>query len=437
MPHDLFTNAGDVNREQHAPLAWKLRPRNLDEVVGQEHLTGDHGVIRAMLKGKVRSIILHGPAGTGKTTLARIVADKASLSFIELSAIDSGVKEVRAVAERAREQWNLHGRGTLLFLDEIHRFNRAQQDVLLPFVENGTLVLFGATTENPWISINRALLSRCLLLEVKVLNRAAIKAILDSAWERREIWWREEGRVEEGVFEQISAQVGGDGRFALALLEQMTLLADAKGERILDLSLLNQVINSSRHYHDRMGDMHYDITSAFIKSMRGSDPDAALYWFGRLLKGGTDPRYVMRRILVHAAEDVGLANPMALVVAQAAWTALESVGFPEARIPMAEAVLYIASSPKSNSVVQALAKLDEALEKYPQSEVPSYLRDSHYRSESSKTPYLYPHAYPGHYVAQAYLPSDVGDLTLYRATDQGLERDVKEYLQFLHRKVSD
>ncbi len=434
MPNDLFSNAGELSREQHAPLAWKLRPRNLNEVVGQEHLTGPKGVLHSMLNGKVRSIILHGPAGTGKTTLARIVAEKANLSFIELSAIDSGVKEVRTIAERARQQWNLHGRGTLLFLDEIHRFNRAQQDVLLPFVEDGTLVLFGATTENPWISINRALLSRCLLLELRVLKHDAIQAILSRAWERRKDWWREDGRIEEGIFEQISVQVGGDGRFALSILEQMSLLADAVSSQLLDQALLSQVTNTSRHYHDRMGDMHYDITSAFIKSMRGSDPDAALYWFGRLLTGGTDPKYVMRRIMVHAAEDVGLANPMALVIAQAAWTALETVGLPEARIPMAEAVIYIASAPKSNSVVEALEKLDKALENYPQSSVPSNLRDTHYNGSAPiNTPYLYPHAYPGHYVLQPYLPDEIGELNLYHASDQGLEKEVKEYLQSLHR----
>ncbi|MCL5014037.1 MAG: replication-associated recombination protein A [Firmicutes bacterium] len=437
MPNDLFTSAGEASREQNAPLAWKLRPRSLDEVIGQEHLSGPHGVIRSMLKGQVRSIIFHGPAGTGKTTLARIVAEKARLSFIELSAIDSGVKEVRSISERAREQWNLHGRGTLLFLDEIHRFNRAQQDVLLPFVEDGTLVLFGATTENPWISINRALLSRCLLLEVRALDQEAVKAILNRAWERRKSWWHQDGRIEDGVVDRISVRVGGDGRLALSILEQMTLLAEAQGSRLLDNALLDQVMNSSRHYHDRMGDMHYDLTSAFIKSMRGSDPDAALYWFGRLLVGGTDPRYVMRRILIHAAEDVGLADPMALVVAQSAWTALEAVGLPEARIPMAEAVLYIASAPKSNSVVAALSKLDEALEKYPQSDVPPYLRDSHYHSPLPNAPYLYPHAYPRHYVSQRYLPDEIGELSLYHATDQGLEKEGRKYLQSLHGKGSE
>lgn len=433
MSQDLFAGAGETSREQHAPLAWKLRPRSLDDVAGQEHLTGPHGIIRAMLEGTtVRSSIFHGPAGAGKTTLARIVADNADLLFVELSAIDSGVKEVRQVADKARERWDLHGRGTLLFLDEIHRFNRAQQDVLLPFVENGTLILFGATTENPWISINRALLSRCLLLEVKPLSLEAIRTILERAWNRRQEWWHGDAQVEAGVLDEIASRSGRDGRFALSLLEQMALLADARRMRSLDISVLERVTESSRHYHDRMGDMHYDLTSAFIKSMRGSDPDAALYWFGRLLVGGTDPRYVMRRIMVHAAEDVGLADPMALVIAQAAWTALESVGLPEARIPMAQAVLYIATAPKSNSVVEALGNLDTLLEQHPQSEVPPHLRDTHYSAKTGPTGYLYPHEFPFHYVNQHYLPDEIDHASLYNPSEQGVEKRAKNYLQSLH-----
>ncbi|WP_028963115.1 replication-associated recombination protein A [Sulfobacillus thermosulfidooxidans] len=431
---DLFASAGANSREQHAPLAWKLRPRTLEEVAGQEHLTGPHGIIRSMLKGQVRSIIFHGPAGTGKTTLARIVAEQVGLSFVELSAIDSGVKEIRTVADQARERWNLNGKGTLLFLDEIHRFNRAQQDVLLPFVEDGTLVLFGATTENPWISINRALLSRCLLLEVKPLTSRAVIAILERAWTRRGEWWHPDGQRDPEVFEAIAERVGGDGRFALSVLEQMAILADAKASRVLSMAHLDEVMTSSRHYHDRMGDLHYDLTSAFIKSLRGSDPDAALYWFGRLLAGGTDPRYIMRRMMVHAAEDVGLADPMALVVATAAWTALEAVGLPEARIPMAQAVLYIAAAPKSNSVVKALGKLDEVLKRYPQSEVPSYLRDHHFGERTLHEGYRYPHDFPNHYVDQRYLPWDMDNIQIFEGSDQGQEKMLIKDLETRRRQ---
>ena len=433
VSHDLFTQAGESSREEQAPLAWKLRPRSLDDVAGQEHVTGSGGILRAMAASKMRSVIFHGPAGTGKTTLARILAENAHFVFVPLSAIDSGVKEVRMEAERARERWKMNATGTLIFIDEIHRFNRSQQDVLLPFVEDGTMVLFGATTENPWVSINRALLSRCLLVELKALTPEALLNILSRAWGMRLNWWHE-GEVAEDLFSRIGERVGGDARLALGTLEQMTLIADARGTALLDEPLLDAVMASSAHYHDRAGDSHYDVTSAFIKAMRGSDPDAALYWFGRLLIGGTDPRYVMRRILVHAAEDVGLADPMALVMAQAAWTALEAVGLPEARIPMAEAVLYIATAPKSNTVVSSLARLDDALERWPQSSVPDYLRDKHYSSgEKSAVPYRYPHNFPQHFVEQAYLPDDLQGTTLYIPSDQGLEQERARRLADLRR----
>ncbi|WP_173677081.1 replication-associated recombination protein A [Sulfobacillus sp. hq2] len=422
VSYDLFAQSGDKSREAQAPLAWKLRPRTLDDVIGHEHLTGPQGLLRSLVASSLRSVIFHGPAGTGKTTLARILADQTHAAFAALSAIDIGVKEIRQEAERAKERWQLRGSGTVVFIDEIHRLNRSQQDVLLPFVEDGTFVLIGATTENPWVSINRALLSRCLLIELKTLKVEAIVQILERAWALRMTWWHE-GAIDDGLFHQIAERVGGDARLALSTLEHMALLADTVPTNVLTIALGDRVLASSVHYHDRAGDAHYDLTSAFIKSMRGSDPDAALYWFGRLLAGGTDPRYVMRRILVHAAEDVGLADPMALVVAQAAWTALEAVGLPEARIPMAQAVLYIASAPKSNSVVTALAELDSALERWPQAAVPSYLRDKHYAPMGASAPlYQYPHDFPMHYVDQAYLPDEMAGLRLYHPSDQGSER---------------
>jgi putative ATPase len=430
---DLFSQAGDDSREAQAPLAWKLRPRNLDDVMGQEHLTGAGGILRAMAAGKVRSTIFQGPAGTGKTTLARMMAERVGYAFVPLSAVDSGVKEVRQAAEQARQRWALHGSGTLLFIDEIHRFNRSQQDVLLPFVEDGTVVLFGATTENPWVSLNHALLSRCALVQLKPLTPEALVKILDRAWALRSKWWHEGSLVDE-VFPLIAERSGGDARLALSTLEQMAGLADSRGTGLLDMDLLNAVLSSSVHYHDRAGDAHYDVTSAFIKSIRGSDPDAALYWFGRLLAGGTDPRYIMRRVLVHAAEDVGLADPMALVMAQAAWTALEAIGLPEARIPMAEAVLYLATSPKSNSVVSALARLDDALERWPQSPVPEYLRDKHYTPAGHAPGYLYPHNFPEHFVEQSYLSPDIEGLRLYQPTVQGSEGARTAYQEALHKR---
>ncbi|PSR24106.1 MAG: replication-associated recombination protein A [Sulfobacillus acidophilus] len=432
MPGDLFSDWGDERRREAAPLPSRLRPTTLDEVVGQEHLTGDEGILTAMARGPLRSSIFYGPPGTGKTTVAQILSRQQNLAYVALSAVASGIAEIRKVADQAHERWDLLGRGTVLFLDEIHRFSKSQQDVLLPYVEDGLFVLLGATTENPWVSLNNALLSRCLLIEFRALTPASIEKLLNRVWDRRTAWWHE-ASVQPSVFAAIAHRVAGDARLALTVVERLTVLADGRQATQITEEMLQAVWQDFAHYYDAQGDLHYDFASAFIKSIRGSDPDAALYWMGRMLKGGEDPRFIVRRLLIHAAEDVGLADPMALVVAHAASWALETVGLPEARIPMAQAVLYLSMAPKSNSVVQALEALDEALKRWPDEPVPQELRDRHYNPRIT-APYRYPHTAPDHFLPDAHLPLALLGLELYHPSNQGQEATSADRLQKWRRR---
>ncbi|MCY0881581.1 MAG: AAA family ATPase, partial [Firmicutes bacterium] len=314
---DLFAQAGQKDQERQAPLAWQLRPQRLEELVGQQHLTQDGGILRTMWRQGLRSAVFYGPPGTGKTSAARILAESAQKSFCALSAMDTGSKDIREKAQEAIARMQAYGRGTVLFIDEIHRLNRAQQDGLLPYVENGTFVLLAATTENPWVSLQPALLSRILPIEFYALTPAAIRQLLKNVWQSHEQWWPQ-GSISEEAQAMIAQKAGGDARQAIGLLEQSALLAQDVQVSQISLEIVQKVLAGQVHYHDQSGQYHYDITSALIKSIRGSDPDAALYWFGRLLKGGTDPQYIMRRLLVHAAEDIGLADPQALILVQAA-----------------------------------------------------------------------------------------------------------------------
>lgn len=423
---DLFGAAGERDRDKMAPLSERMRPRTLAEVVGQDHLVGRGQVLARMAaERRLRSVILYGPPGSGKTTIARLLAAAGESAFVPLSAVEAGVAEVRRVVEAARERWRLEGRGTVVFLDEIHRFNKAQQDVLLPHVENGTLTLIGATAENPWVTIIPALLSRCLLLQIKALGREEVLTVLRRTLERR-AEWRPDARADEAVLTSIADRAGGDARLALNLLD-WTLLITPPGEAA-DAARVDQVWREAPHYHDRAGDRHYDRISAFIKSMRGSDPDAALFWFGVMLEGGEDPEFISRRLLIHAAEDVGMADPRALMVAASAHQALLAVGLPEARIPLAEAVLYIAMAPKSNSVVDALGKLDEAVSAHAGAEVPLPLQSPQYKG-GQVAGYRYPHDAPGHFLPDPHLPDEMAGLTLYRPSDQGEERELQERLK--------
>ena len=406
--------------ERDKPLAYRMRPRNLDELFGQEHILGEGKLLyRAIKADRINSLILYGPPGTGKTSIAQVIANQTKADYVRLNAVTSGVKELREVIEQARNNLILHNKRTILFIDEIHRFNKAQQDALLPAVEEGIIILIGATTENPYFEVNSPLLSRSRIFRLNPLSEEDIIAILKRALTDSERGLGEYNvEISDKDLKLIASLSEGDARTALNALELAVLTTppDQEGvirinEEIIAESLQKKVLN-----YDKDGDNHYDVVSAFIKSMRGSDPDAALFWLARMLEAGEDPKFIARRVIVHAAEDVGLADPMALLVAVAAARAVEFVGMPEAQIPLAEAVLYIATAPKSNSVCKGISAAMNYVRNNKTGAVPLHLRDASYRGAEKLghgLDYKYPHDYPGHYVRQQYLPDGLEDLKFY------------------------
>ncbi|NLO98472.1 MAG: replication-associated recombination protein A [Peptococcaceae bacterium] len=425
---DLFSASFDSKRV--APLADRMRPRTLDEFIGQKDILGPGKILRRAIEAdKITSLILYGPPGTGKTSLAQIIANKTSSHFIKINAVFSGVKEIREILEKAQERLHYYDQKTLVFCDEVHRFNKGQQDVLLPAVEQGIIVFIGATTENPYFEINSALLSRSTIFRFNPLTDEEIREGLNRALADQE---RGLGTYKiqispEAITHWID-HAAGDMRRALNALELAVLTTppNNNGVRVIDLSIAKESIQERHFRFDKKGDNHYDIISALIKSMRGSDPDAALYWLAVLLESGEDPRFIMRRIIVHASEDVGLADPMAMLQAHAAANALEWVGMPEARIPMAQAVLAIATAPKSNSVVTAIDKAMEYIRTHQAGPVPLHLRDAHYpgaKTFGHGEGYLYPHSYPGNWVQQEYLPPDAKNAKFYFPTNKGLDKN--------------
>jgi len=440
---DIF----DISREEklgrEAPLADRMRPRSLDEFVGQEHILGEGRLLRRAIEAdRLTSVILYGPPGTGKTTLAYIVTRYTEAHFEQVNAVTSGIKDLRRVVGEAQERLGMYGRRTVLFIDEIHRFNKAQQDALLPAVERGVVILIGATTENPFFEVNAPLISRSRVFELRPLENRHVRELVQRALVDSERGLGQYDVVlEPDALEHIVDIANGDARSALSALELAVLTTpeDAEGIRRVTLEVAEDSIQQRAVVYDRQGDNHYDTVSAFIKSMRGSDPDAALYWFVRMLRAGEDPRFVMRRIMVHAAEDVGLADPRALEVASAAAHALELIGLPEARIPMAEAVLYVSVAPKSNAVVEALARADRVMSDERAGSIPAHLRDASYRGAErlgAGKGYKYPHDYGG-YVEQGYLPRGLEGLKLYEPTDNGLEKRIAERLEHLRNKLGD
>ena len=398
------------------PLAERMRPRTLDDYVGQEHLVGENGLMRKMIEGgKISSFILWGPPGVGKTTLAEIVATTMKVPFYTLSAVTSGVKDVRDVIERAKKGSFFNNASPILFIDEIHRFSKSQQDSLLGAVERGVVTLIGATTENPSFEVIRPLLSRCQVYVLKPLDKEALQKILQHAIETDiELKKKHITLNETGALMRFS---GGDARKLLNILELIVESVEGDDIVITDKKVEDELQANPLAY-DKQGDMHYDIISAFIKSIRGSDPDAALYWMARMIEGGEDPQFIARRIVISAAEDIGLANPNALLLANAAFDAVMKIGWPEGRIPLAEAVVYLATSPKSNSAYMGINNAIEEVKKSGNQPVPMHIRNAPTKLMEQlgyHDGYKYPHDYPGNFTPQQYLPNAVADKRFWHA----------------------
>ena len=432
---DLFDYMRENTQKQEAPLASRLRPRTLDEIVGQKHILGkDKLLYRAIRADKLSSLIFYGPPGTGKTTIARVIANTTKADFTQLNATVAGKKDMEAVVNRAKDNLGMYGRKTILFVDEIHRFNKGQQDYLLPFVEDGTVILIGATTENPYFEVNGALLSRSVIFELKALEKSDILELIHRALTDKE---RGMGAYQVEITGEaadfLADIAGGDARSALNAIELGVLTTEPSGDgRIhLTLEVMSECIQKRTVRYDKTGDNHYDTISAFIKSMRGSDPDAAVYYLAKMIYAGEDERFIARRIMICASEDVGNADPMALTVAVSAALAVERIGFPEAQIILAQAASYVACAPKSNSAVNAISAAMESV-KTKRTSVPPHLQDAHYPGAGKLghgTGYKYAHDYPNHYVEQQYLPDEVLGEKFYELSDNGYEKQIKEHFK--------
>jgi putative ATPase len=419
---DLFSAAAEDRLRSSAPLAARLRPRTIDDVVGQDHLVGAGRPLRQLVeRDRLTSAIFWGPPGTGKTTLALAVAGSTARAFEQMSAVTAGVKDVREVIERARQRLGERGQGTILFLDEIHRFSKAQQDALLPAVEEGTLTLIGATTENPFFEVNPPLRSRSTLFRLEPLHREAIRALVARGLDA------EGAHATEDAVELLVDRAAGDGRQVLTSLEVACALA---GEDTVGLDHVEAALGTSALRYGR--DDHYDVVSAFIKSMRGSDPDAAVYWLARMLEAGEDARFIVRRMVIFASEDVGMADPLALLGAVAAAHAVEHVGLPEAQLNLSQAVIHLATAPKSNTATTAIGAARQAVRDGRLGEVPAHLRDSHYQGAAALghgSGYEYPHDDERGWVEQQYLPDELVGQVWYRPSRHGFEQEIDERMQ--------
>jgi putative ATPase len=425
---DLFASAAGDRLAARAPLAARLRPRDLDDVVGQAHLLAPGAPLRTLIESdRISSVVLWGPPGTGKTTLARLIADRTANAFEQLSAVSASVKDVREVIAGAQARLGQHGRRTILFLDEVHRFNKAQQDALLPSVESGLLTLVAATTENPYFEVNPPLLSRSTLFRLEPLDRTSTLELLQRGL-------AEEGAsADDDALAHLADQVSGDGRQALTALEVAIALSSADGDAPrVTLSHAEAAVATKALRYGR--DAHYDVISAFIKSIRGSDVDAGLYWLAHMLEAGEDARFIARRLVILASEDIGMADPLSLLVANGAARAVEYVGLPEAQLNLAQAVIHLAAAPKSNSVIAALGKARHDVREHGGGEVPRHLRDGHYRGAKSLghgEGYAYPHDDPRGWVDQEYRPAEVADHVYYEPSGHGNEHEVADRLRTL------
>lgn len=438
---DLFEMQRSERLKKDSPLAERLKPKNLDEYVGQEHILAPGKLLwRAIKADRITSIILYGPPGTGKTSLAKVIANTTKSNFVQLNAVTSGVKDLKEVVKEAKNQLGMYNKRTILFLDEIHRFNKAQQDGLLPSVEDGTLILIGATTENPFFQVNNALISRSMLFKLEPLEEEHIKKIV-----KRAIEDEDKGLgvynidIEDEAVEFLASVASGDARRALNALELAALTTNPNEKGRIDISfdVIKECMQKKSINYDKDGDYHYDVISAFIKSMRGSDPDAVLHYLARMLYAGEDPVFIARRIVIAASEDVGNANPHALVVANNAAQAVQFIGMPEARIILAQAATYVAISPKSNGSYVGIKKALGDIETRDIGQVPIHLKDASYKGAKKLKHglgYLYPHSYPNNYVEQQYMPDELMGTVYYELSDNGQEKKIKEMMKRLKKK---
>ena len=432
---DLFDYMRETTKEKESPLASRLRPTTLDEVVGQQHIIGkDKLLYRAIKADKLSSVIFYGPPGTGKTTLAKVIANTTSAEFTQINATVAGKKDMEEVVNKAKELKGMYQKRTILFIDEIHRFNTGQQDYLLPFVEDGTIILIGATTENPYFEVNGALLSRSSVFELRPLSQEEVETlILRAVQDEKKGMGSYHAVIDEDALHFLADLAGGDARSALNAVELGILTTPRSEDGMIHITLdvASECIQKRVVRYDKTGDNHYDTISAFIKSMRGSDPDAAVYYLAKMLYAGEDIKFIARRIMICASEDVGNADPMALNVAVSAAQAVERIGMPEAQIILSQAVLYVATAPKSNSACNAVFAAMDNVKKY-KTTVPVHLQDAHYKGSAKLghgIGYKYAHDYPNHYVKQQYLPDEIKDAVFYEASDNGYEQTIKAHMK--------
>lgn len=441
---DLFDYMRETKLEKESPLASRLRPTKLEEVVGQAHIIGkDKLLYRAIQADKLSSIIFYGPPGTGKTTLAMVIANTTSSYFKQINATSAGKKDMEEVVAGAKQNLGMYGKKTILFVDEIHRFNKGQQDYLLPFVEDGTIILVGATTENPYFEVNSALLSRSIIFELKPLDNEDIRNLLIRAVSDEEKGLGAYGAViDEDAIEFLADMANGDARSALNAIELGVLTSDRSGDGKIHITLdiAMECIQKRALRYDKSGDNHYDTISAFIKSMRGSDPDAAIYYLARMLHAGESITFIARRIMICASEDVSNADPNALVVATQAAQAVERLGMPEARIVLAQAAAYVACAPKSNSAIMAIDAAMQVVNKEKIATIPPYLKDAHYGGATKLghgIGYKYAHNYKNHYVKQQYLPDELVGRSFYELSSEGYEKEMKAHMKRIHEEAEN
>ncbi|MBE5875074.1 MAG: replication-associated recombination protein A [Lachnospiraceae bacterium] len=441
---DLFEYMRSTNMEKESPLAARMRPKTLDEVVGQQHIIGkDKLLYRAIKADKISSVIFYGPPGTGKTTLAKVIANTTSAEFTQINATIAGKKDMEEVVAKAKDIQGMYGKRTILFIDEIHRFNKSQQDYLLPFVEDGTIILIGATTENPYFEVNGALISRSIIFELEPIPKDAIKELLKKAvYDTDRGMGAYNAEIEEDALDFLADIAGGDARHALNAIELgiMTTNRGEDGKIHITLDVAQECIQKRAVRYDKNGDNHYDTISAFIKSMRGSDPDAAVYYLARMLYAGESVTFIARRIMICASEDVGNADPQALVVATNASMAVERIGMPEAQIILAQAATYVACAPKSNASCNAIFEATEEVKRSGNLPIPTHLQDAHYKGAAKLghgTGYKYAHDYPNHYVKQQYLPYELDGKEFYRPTGNGYEAKIREHFKRIKAEAQD